>query len=456
MKQVKKQIPKKLQLGIPLKIGKGHTVLLETTEEPLTVHTGLSLFYAMAEALEIPRTLDEHIHVKERERGYPESENILALAANAFIGGDFLDDLEALREDVVIQKAIGRKDIPDPTTAADFCRRFTLGHILQFNRAMAEIHENVYHLRPKMTAWTIDTDAKAHEVFGAKKEGAARNYNGIYSLQVMYSFVHETEEMLHSELRSGETQPGAKAVAYLRRMKRKIPGSIKEIYLRSDSAFYNKEVIAFCEGESWSFSITADQTAPLRQLIENVAEENWKEDVSNPGLWYGEVWYQPVGWSKPYRYLLRREKKEPKGGQGILFEPLGYKYYAVVTNRSGEVQELMEAHDRRGSAERRIGQFSTEFLSHLPLGGFMANWVYMLCAQLAYNLSYWLRDLVLPPFYRKKHIKRIRRCVGLVAAKVTEGGHQIRLKVSVFHRWLRDFAYAWQGIGRLELAFRSG
>jgi hypothetical protein len=75
---------------------------------------------------------------------------------------------------------------------------------------------------------------------------------------------------------------------------------------------------------------------------------------------------------------------------------------------------------------------------------------------LAYNLSYWLRDLVLPPFYRKKHIKRIRRCVGLVAAKVTEGGHQIRLKVSVFHRWLRDFAYAWQGIGRLELAFRSG
>jgi hypothetical protein len=128
----------------------------------------------------------------------------------------------------------------------------------------------------------------------------------------------------------------------------------------------------------------------------------------------------------------------------------------MVTNRSGEVQKLMEVHDQRGSTERRIGQFSREFLSHLPLGGFMANWVYLLCAQLAYNLSYWLRDLGLSPFYRKKHIKRIRRCVGLVAAKVTEGGHRIRLKVSVFHRWLRDFAYAWQGIGRLGLAFRGG
>jgi hypothetical protein len=456
MKQVKRTLFQKLQSGIPLKVRQGHTVRLETTEEPLTVHTGLSLLYAMAEALEIPRILDDHIYVKERERGYPESEHILALAANAFIGGDFMDDLEALREDVAIQKAIGRKDIPDPTTAADFCRRFTLGHILQFNRAMGQIHERVYHLRPKLTAWTIDTDAKAHEVFGEKKEGAARNYNGLYSLQAMYSFVHETEEMIHCELRPGQTQPGAKAVAYLRRMRRKIPTKIKEIYLRSDSAFYNKEVIDYCEGESWSFSITADQTAPLRQLIENVVEENWKEDVSHPGLWYSEIWYQPVGWSKSYRYLLRREKKEPKGGQGILFEPLGYKYYAVVTNRAGGVQELMELHDQRGSAERRIGQFCAEFMSHLPLGGFMANWVYMLCAQLAYNLSYWLRDLVLPPFYRRKHIKRIRRCVGLIAAKVTEGGHQIQLKISVFHRWVRDFAYAWQRIGTLGLAFRSG
>ena len=116
----------------------------------------------------------------------------------------------------------------------------------------------------------------------------------------------------------------------------------------------------------------------------------------------------------------------------------------------------MEAHDERGAMERRIGQFTNEFLSHLPLGGFMANWVYLLCAQLAYNLSYWLRDLVLPKFYRKKHIKRIRRCVGLVAAKVTQGGHQVRLKVSVLHRWWRDFVYAWKRVGSLETVCQGG
>jgi hypothetical protein len=456
MNKVKRTLPKNVQSGIPLKVRPGHTVSLEVTEEPLTVHTGLSLFYAMAEALEIPTILDEQIHVKERERGYPESEHILALAANAFIGGDFMDDLEALREDVAIQKAIGRKEIPDPTTAADFCRRFTLGHILQMNRALGEIQANVYRCRTEIVDWTIDVDAKAHEVYGRKKEGAAKNYNGIYSLQPLYAFVHETDEMIHSELRPGNTQPGAKAVAFLRRMKRKIPVGIKRIYLRSDSAFYNKEVVDLCEEQSWSFSITADQTAPLRDLIDGLSENDWQEDVSQPGLWYGQVWYQPVRWRKAYRFLVRREKKEPKGGQGVLFGSLAYSYYAVVTNREGEVRELMETHDQRGSAERRICQFSNEFLVHLPMEGFMANWVYMLCAQLAYNLSYWLRDLVLPPFYRKKHIKRIRRCVGLVAAKVTHGSRQIRLKISVFHRWWRDFVYAWEKIGALPTALQSG
>ena len=90
MKRVKKGIPKNLQRGIPLKVRSGHTVRLEVTDEPLTVHTGLCLFYAMAETLDLPRVLDEQVKVKERESGYPKSEHILALGANAFMGGDYL------------------------------------------------------------------------------------------------------------------------------------------------------------------------------------------------------------------------------------------------------------------------------------------------------------------------------------------------------------------------------
>ena len=306
MKKVKAKIPEKLRKGIPLATGPRHTVRLEVTDEALTVHTGLSLFYAMAEALEIPRCLDERVKVKQRESGYPESEHILALAANAFVGGDYLEDLGALREDVAIQRVIGRKDLPDPTTAGDFCRRFTLGHLLQLNRAFADIEQRVYEHRPEVTRWTIDVDAKVHEVYGEKKQGAAKSYNGIYSLQPLYGFVHETDEMIHCELRSGNTHPGAGGTGFLRRLKRKIPERIKELHLRSDSALYSQKVVEFCEEERWSFTITADQTGPLMKQIEALPESGWQADPEDASLSYGEVWYQPVKWAHPYRYLVRR------------------------------------------------------------------------------------------------------------------------------------------------------
>jgi len=47
-------IPRNLEEGIPLQLRPGHTVRLEVAQELLTVHTGLSLVYAMAEALEVP------------------------------------------------------------------------------------------------------------------------------------------------------------------------------------------------------------------------------------------------------------------------------------------------------------------------------------------------------------------------------------------------------------------
>jgi len=120
MKKVRVRIPRELRDEILLTIRPGHTVRLEITQEPLTVYTGLSLFYAVAEALGIPRSLDKHVHVKQRERGYPESEHILALAANAFVGGDFLEDLEALREDVAIKKVISERAALVKTFLNDF------------------------------------------------------------------------------------------------------------------------------------------------------------------------------------------------------------------------------------------------------------------------------------------------------------------------------------------------
>jgi len=128
----------------------------------------------------------------------------------------------------------------------------------------------------------------------------------------------------------------------------------------------------------------------------------------------------------------------------------------VVTNREDDIKKILELHDKRVMTERRIAQFTNEFSCHLLMGSFMGNWVYLLCAQLAYNLWLCIRDLVLPPFCREKHTKRIRRAIGLIASKVTREGRQIRLKIWVLHRRWRDFVWGWQRIPELRGAWGAG
>ena len=47
------------------------------------------------------------------------------------------------------------------------------------------------------------------------------------------------------------------------------------------------------------------------EKIEALAHEAWQENEEIPTIAaYAEVWYQPVGWSKAYRYLVKRERQK--------------------------------------------------------------------------------------------------------------------------------------------------
>ena len=47
------------------------------------------------------------------------------------------------------------------------------------NRAFGDIEQRGYEHRAEATPWTIDEDAKVHEVSEEKKQRAVKSYNGI-------------------------------------------------------------------------------------------------------------------------------------------------------------------------------------------------------------------------------------------------------------------------------------
>jgi hypothetical protein len=58
------------------------------------------------------------------------------------------------------------------------------------------------------------------------------------------------------------------------RLKRVPDTAVKK--LRADSGFYSKAVVEWCEAEGFTFTLTADQTAPLLAAITALPERCWR------------------------------------------------------------------------------------------------------------------------------------------------------------------------------------
>ena len=79
----------------------------------------------MVRKLGLAEAIDERLHLLKFHFPYHESDHVLNFAYNALCHGTCLDDIELRRNDIVFLDALGADRIPDPTTAGDFCRRFT-------------------------------------------------------------------------------------------------------------------------------------------------------------------------------------------------------------------------------------------------------------------------------------------------------------------------------------------
>ena len=316
-------------------------------EEKLSSHAGLVLISEFAERLGVGEILDEELKVKSRERGYQESAAIKGLIYNLIVGGSCLSDLQVLRGDIGTQELLGMKSIIAPTTAGEFLRKFDIGDIWDLVRVEDRLQQQV---RTKQLAQscTIDIDTSIYEQSSTKKEGSNKAYNGKIGYHPMFAFWEEEGELLFSYLRRGSAYTGSKAIWFLAQTIKRVPPGI-ELKMRSDSGFYDKKVVSWCEEKEIIFGITADQTEPLMKLVAALAEESW-EDIEKYGVaQVAELHYQPVGWQQEYRYVVKRNLEEKKNGE------LYFRYHILVTNNGTDAKAaVLEWQLQHANMENRI------------------------------------------------------------------------------------------------------
>ena len=146
-------------------------VVFEVSEKTQAVaHGGVALIHQIVVQCGLIDAINE-VPVLKTHVPYFESDHILNIAYNFLCGGTALDHIEYRRQDPTYLDMLGTHCIPDPTTAGDFCRRYSPEQIDALQDKFNETRSNVWSRQPKsfFEEAVVDMDGSIAPTYGECK-----------------------------------------------------------------------------------------------------------------------------------------------------------------------------------------------------------------------------------------------------------------------------------------------
>ena len=93
----------------------------------------------------------------------------------------------------------------------------------------------------------------------------------------------------------------------------------RSTYLRADSGFYSKVVVEWCEAHGFHLYRLRRSKRPRYWLrLPSYRSRAGDRSRSTSLTEVAELRYQPTSWTRPYRYVVKRELAETQDGRAIL------------------------------------------------------------------------------------------------------------------------------------------
>jgi hypothetical protein len=411
------------------------------TGSNMTPFGGVFAAGALVEKLRLEKLLSDTLTI-ERTTELSPSRYVLGLVYMLYIGYERLAHVEYLRGDPLFKRLLGVKDVPCQSSFWRFLNEsLDSRHEDQLRRVIFDMHEQVWQgANVGLERVHVDTDTTVETVYG-DQELATVGYNpkhrGKKSYQPIVSAIAETGELLCGRQRSGDTISGEEVARHLDDVFGHIQ-RIECVVSRMDSGFYCKEAIVKHEEYGIGFIISVKKQAPIQQ---QVAMVRWGRARNCDGI--GEFYYQPKGWSKPYRYIVVRYRKQEDEGQTDMFEDTSYKYRVFVTDLRSRAEKIVEEYDGRATVENLIEESKNQVaFAKIPGHSFTANANYLQLVILAFNLNKWLQlfgrdeDLV----YHWEEIRTSRFKHLYLACRIVTSGHRTLLRFAADYPYKEYFA----------------
>jgi hypothetical protein len=141
---------------------------------------GIGAIHLVVRKLGLAEAIDDRLHLLKFHLPYHESDHVLNFASNALCNGSCLDDIELRRNDVVFLDALGADCIPDPTTAGDFCRRFSAEDVETPHDVFDQTRLKVWRQQPSdfFDEAILDLDGTLVATGACCKQGVDIAYDG--------------------------------------------------------------------------------------------------------------------------------------------------------------------------------------------------------------------------------------------------------------------------------------
>jgi hypothetical protein len=306
-------------------------------------------------------------------------------------------------------------------------------HVQGLIRVNRDLVASIQKHRPKTEA-TLDMDATLVET---QKEDALFSYKGYKAYQPFNTYWAEQEAVLHTESRDGNVPAGYEQLRVLKEALDLLPEGVENVYLRSDTAGYQHDLLKYCEQTKHNrfgrieFAIGCAVTKEFKKAVAEV--EEWKPvmkelqgEMKETGTEWAEVCFVPdaICHSKRdpvYRYVAPRELlKQPElpglSGQVELPFPTmtiqkkHYKIFGIVSNRDTDGSELVNwLHKRCGKSEEAHAIMKEDLAGgKVPSSDFGENAAWWWIVILAFNLNSAMKQLALRESWVAKRMKAIR------------------------------------------------
>ena len=312
---------------------------------------------------------------------------------------------------------------------------------------------------PQTTA-TLDVDATLAETTIQTAKFCYKHYRAYQPLNVFWA---EQQVVLHSEFRDGNVPAGFQLRRVVQESLAHLPASVQTLYLRSDTAGYDTDVLFWCERATEhpqygriQFTISADVTSEFRKAVATVTEwppvpRTESGSHRSPEREYAEVVFVPTSHAmqsdikEPFQYVAIRERLHAPltlleaGDQKKLPFPTQdfggrlYKLAGLVTNRrEAAAAQLINWHYARcGKSEEAHAIMKEDFTGgRFPsqlFGAHAAWWALMI---LSMNLQMVMKRTMLGKNWLTKRMKAVRFGVMAQSGRFIGHARQQVLRVS--------------------------